>query len=465
MSSRVTKSRSVSAEKGKPGMSNSDQLVSALKGIVGEANVISNPDQLKAYAVDGLIPKAVVSPGSAEEISKVVVYANTEKLSVVPRGNGTKMAAGGVPKKVDIVLSLLRLNKVLEYDVANMSLSVEAGMTLAEVQKKLGNGGKGNFMALDPAHTDKATIGGIIATNASGPRRYIYGTCRDMLLGVKVVSPEGAINSFGGKVLKNVSGYDMTKLMIGSWGSLGIITQITTKLLPLPEASATLLVSLESLTAANAVIKKVIHSVLLPSAIELISAKAAERLGEKAKYLLAFSLEGVAEAVERQATDIADFSKKEGATATKVLKGADDQKFWVRLRDFSDDMAKEFATPIVLKSNFLISKHTELLGVYEKLAQAAGVSAAFVLHAGNGILYTYIFEKADKSGIADLIGKMTAEAAKCEGNLMVDSSPREIKEKISAWGQQRDDQIIMRRLKENLDPNGVLSPGRFVGGI
>jgi glycolate oxidase FAD binding subunit len=465
MSSRVTKIRSVSAEKGKPGMSNSDQVVSALKGIVGEANVISNPDQLKAYAVDGLIPKAVVSPGSAEEISKVVVYANTEKLAVVPRGNGTKMAAGGVPKKVDIVLSLLRLNRVLEYDVANMSLSIEAGITLAEVQKKLGNGGKGNFLALDPPQSEKATVGGIIATNASGPRRYLYGTSRDMLLGVKVVSPEGAITAFGGKVLKNVSGYDMTKLMIGTWGSLGIITQITAKLLPLPEVSSTLLVSLEDLAAANAIIRKVMHSVLLPSAIELISGKAAERLGEKSKYLLAFSLEGVAEAVERQSTEIADLSNREGAISTKILKGADDQKFWIRLRNFSEDMAKEFSTPIVLKSNFLISKHTELLGTYEKLAQAAGINASFVLHAGNGILYTYIFEKADRSGIVELIGKLTAEAVKCEGNLMVDSGPREIKEKISAWGQLRDDQVVMRRLKEKLDPKGVLNPGRFVGGI
>jgi glycolate oxidase FAD binding subunit len=375
------------------------------------------------------------------------------------------MAAGGVPKKVDIVLSLLRLNRVLEYDVANMSLSIEAGITLAEVQKKLGVGGKGNFLALDPPHSEKATIGGIVAANASGPRRYLYGTSRDMLLGVKVVSPEGAITAFGGKVLKNVSGYDMTKLMIGTWGSLGIITQVTAKLLPLPEVSSTLLASLDDLTAAHAIIRKVIHSVLLPSAIELIGGKAVERLGEKTKYLLAFSLEGVAEAVDRQATEIADLSNREGATATKILKGADDQRFWVRLRNFSDDMAKEFTTPIVLKSNFLISKHTELLGTYEKLAQAAGINAAFILHAGNGILYTYIFEKADRSGIAELICKLTAEAVKYEGNLVIDSSPREIKDKISAWGQQRDDQVVMRRLKEKLDPKDILNPGRFVGGI
>ena len=262
-----------SAGKGKPSMSNLDQLGSALKGIVGEANVVQNPDQLKAHAVDGLVPKAVVSPGSVEEVSKVLIYANAEKLTVVPRGNGSMMASGGIPKKVDIVLSLLRLNRIVDYDIANLSLSVQAGITLAEVQKKLANGGKGNFLPLDPPHTEKATIGGIIATNASGPKRYLYGTARDLLLGLKVVSPNGDIVSFGGKTMKNVSGYDMTKLMIGTWGGLGIITEITTKLLPLPESSATLLASFNNLAAVGLFVRKIIHSVLLPSAVDLIDGR------------------------------------------------------------------------------------------------------------------------------------------------------------------------------------------------
>ena len=294
-------------------MSNLDQIVSALKGMVGEKNVVYNPDQLKVYAVDGVMPKVVVNPGSAEEVSKVLMYANAEKLAVVPRGNGSMMAAGGIPPKMDIVLSLLRLNRITDNDVANLSLSVEAGMTLAQVQKKLANGGKGSFVPLDPPHTEKATLGGIIATNASGPKRYLYGTARDLMLGLKAVSPNGDIVSFGGKTMKNVSGYDMIKLLIGSWGSLGIITEITTKVLPLPEASATVLATFDNLAAVGPYIRKIVHSVLLPSAIELINGKAAERLDEKANYLLAFSLEGVVEAVDRQVAEISDSAKKEGA--------------------------------------------------------------------------------------------------------------------------------------------------------
>ena len=187
-------------------MSNSNQLASALKEMVGEANAIQDPDQLKAYALDGMTPKAVVSPGSVEEVSKLLAYASTEKLAVVPRGNGTKMAQGGVPRKLDVVLSVLRINRITEHDVPNLSLSVEAGITLSAVQEKLAGTGKGSFLPLDPPYTEKATIGGIIATNGSGPRRYIYSTARDLLLGLKVVSPNGDIVAFGGKTVKNVSG-------------------------------------------------------------------------------------------------------------------------------------------------------------------------------------------------------------------------------------------------------------------
>lgn len=444
-------------------MSNVNQLAFALKQMIGEANVIQDPDRIKAYAVDGMTPKAVVSPGSVEEVSKLLAYASSEKLAVVPRGNGTKMAQGGVPRKLDVVLSMLRINRITEHDVPNLSLSVQAGMTLSAVQEKLAATGKGSFLPLDPPYTEKATIGGIIATNGSGPRRYLYSAARDLLLGLKAVSPNGDIVAFGGKTVKNVSGYDMTKLMIGSWGALGVITEITTKLLPLPEASATLLVSFENLAKAGALTRKVLHSALLPSAMELMDGKAASQLGEKGKYLVAFNLEGVGEAVERQVAEIGEMGKKEGAIDTKILKGQEERTFWLRVRDF----ALATKAPVILKSNFVISKQAEILGNYEKMAQAAGIGSAFIGHAGNGILTSYILENgvAKMDPLIDLIGKFTAEAVKHDGNLVVESCPSELKAKISVWGQPRTDYVVMRRLKEKVDPVGVLNPGRFVGGI
>jgi len=444
-------------------MSNTNQLASHLKEIVGEANVIQDPDQLGAYAVDGLAPRAVVSPGNVEEISKLLAYANAEKLAVVPRGNGTKMATGGIPRKLDLVLSMLRINRITEHDVPNLSLSVEAGITLEAVQQKLAGTGKGSFLPLDPPYVDKGTIGGIIATNGSGPRRYLYSSARDLLLGLKAVLPNGDVVAFGGKTVKNVSGYDMTKLMIGSWGALGVITEITTKLLPLPEASATLLASFDDLSKAGSLTKKVLHSVLLPSAMEVMDANAAGKLGQKARYLVAFSLEGVAEAVDRQVAEIGEMAKRAGAGDGKVLTGADDGAFWRRVRD----MALTAGASVILRSNFVISKQAEILGNYERWAQASGIGCAFIGQAGNGILTSYILENGveKRDSVIDLIGKFTAEAAKHSGNLIVEAAPRDLKEKVSVWGRPRSDYGVMRRLKEEMDPVGVLNSGRFVGGI
>jgi FAD/FMN-containing dehydrogenase len=269
--------------------------------------------------------------------------------------------------------------------------------------------------------------------------------------------------AFGGKTVKNVSGYDMTKLMIGSRGVLGVITEITTKLLPLPEASATLLASFGDLAKAGSLTRKILHSALLPSAMELMDGRAAGRFGEKARYLVAFSLEGVGEAVERQVAEIGELAKREGAIDTKVLKGEDERTFWILVRDF----ALNSAAPIILRTNVVISKLPEILGHYETMAQAAGVDCALIGHAGNGILTSYIldYDAAKMAPVVDLIGKFTDEAAKHEGNLIVESSPRDLKERVSVWGRPRSDDVVMRRLKGTVDPGSVLNPGRFVGGV
>jgi FAD/FMN-containing dehydrogenase len=206
-------------------------MLSKLKEIVGEAHVIHDPDELIASAVDGKVPSAIVSPGTIDEVSRIVAYANAERLSIIPRGNGTKMGMGDIPKKADLVLCTGRLNRITDRDCDNSTLSVESGVTLNEVQRDLE--GRGYFLPLDPPFTDKATLGGIVATNSSGPKRLLHGTARDLITGIKAVFPNGDIVVSGGKTVKNVSGYDMVKLLIGSFGTLGIICEITFNLLPL----------------------------------------------------------------------------------------------------------------------------------------------------------------------------------------------------------------------------------------
>ena len=456
-------------------MPKTDGLFIRLREMIGEAHVIQDPDQLKAYAIDGKKPKVVVTPATIDEVSRVVAYASQEHRAIVPRGNGSKMKMGGIPKKMDIVLSTRRLNRITDRDCENLTLSAESGLTLGEVQQGLAKVGKGYFLPLDPPFTDQATLGGIVATNSSGPKRLLYGSARDMMIGAKAVFPNGDVVVSGGKTVKNVSGYDMCKLLIGSYGTLGILCEMTFKLLPLPEKEATLGLSFAVLEGADGFVRELRASQLIPSSIEILNGLAVQKMRysismpPNGNYLVAVGLEGVAESIERQVSEMSEMGKKHGTLEAVTLDAEKHQAFWVALRDFSSRLTDEDSNVISMKSNFLISKCGDVLGSYEKIARGLGIHCAFISHAGNGILYSHALpgksfrSKADS--FVELIEKLTAEAAKNGGGLVVESSPPSIKKKVDVWGQSRSDYLVARRLKEQIDPAGILNIGRFVGGI
>ena len=456
-------------------MSKIDKLIPKLGEIVGESYVIQDPDKLKAYAIDGKKPKVIVFPKTIDEVSKVVAYANQQHLTVIPRGSGTKMGMGGIPKKIDIILSTSQLNRITDSDCENLTLSAECGITLKEVQKSLAKVGKGYFLPLDPPYTEKATLGGIVATNSSGPKRLLYGTARDMIIGTKAVFPNGDIVISGGKTVKNVSGYDMCKLLIGSYGTLGILCEMTFKLLPLPEKEATLLLSFARIEETDGFVHELRGSQLIPSSIETLNAVAVQKMKysmsmpPNGNYLVAVGLEGVAESIDRQIFEMGEVGKKYGVLDAVTLDSERHQAFWISIRDFAERLTETYANLICLKSNVLISKIGETLGSYEKIARESGIDCAFICHSGNGIVYSYILpEKNFQSKIEsfiELIGKLTSEAVRNEGNLVVESSPLLIKKKVEVWGQSRSDYLVVRRLKEQIDPVGILNRGRFVGGI
>jgi glycolate oxidase FAD binding subunit len=449
--------------------------LSRLKEIIGESYVIQDPDMLKAYVIDGKKPKVIVSPKTIDEVSKVIAYANQQHLTVIPRGSGTKMGMGGIPKKIDIILSTSQLNRITDSDCENLTLSAECGITLKEVQKSLAKVGKGYFLPLDPPYTEKATLGGIVATNSSGPKRLLYGTARDMIIGSKAVFPNGDIVVSGGKTVKNVSGYDMCKLLIGSYGTLGILCEMTFKLLPLPEKEATLLLSFARIEEADGFVRELRGSQLIPSSIETLNAVAVQKmkysisLPPNGNYLVAVGLEGVAESIDRQIFEMSEIGKKYGVLDAVTLDSEKHQAFWIAIRDFAERLTETYANLICLKSNVLISKIGETLGSYEKIARELGIDCAFICHSGNGILYSYTLPgknfRSKIESFVELIGKLTSEAVRNEGNLVVESSPLLIKKKMEVWGQSRSDYLVVRRLKEQIDPAGILNRGRFVGGI
>ncbi len=450
-----------------------DGLFIRLKEMIGESYVIQDPDKLKTYAIDGKKPKAVVTPGTIDEVSRVVALANQQRFAILPRGNGTKMEMGGIPKKADIVLSTGRLNRITDRDCENLTLSAECGLTLGEVQRELAKVGRGYFLPLDPPFTEKATLGGIVATNSSGPKRLLYGTARDMIIGMKAVFPNGDVVVSGGKTVKNVSGYDMCKLLIGSFGTLGILCEMTFKLLPLPEKEATLGLSFAALEDADGFVRELRGSPFIPSSIEILNGLAARKTGysmlPNGNYLVAIGLEGVAESIDRQVSEISEMGKRHGTLETVTLDSEKHQAFWTALRDFSARLTDEYSNVISMKSSFLISKCGEVLGSYEKIAQGLGMDCAFLSHAGNGILYSHVLPgksfRTKVDSFVELIEKLTAEAGKNGGGLVVESSPLSIKKKVDVWGQSRSDYVVARRLKEQIDPAGILNVGRFVGGI
>jgi glycolate oxidase FAD binding subunit len=454
-------------------MSNNEKLVSKLKEIVGEANVTEDPEKLKALAVDGLIPKVWVAPGTIEETSKVVAYACAEKLAVIPMGSGTKMTLGGIPKKFDILLSTKRMNRYNDYDIANLTVGVESGVTLAEIQAKLAGEGRGYFIPLDPQHTQGATVGGIVATNDSGAKRFLYGGNRDFILGIKAVMPNGDIVVSGGKAVKNVAGYDMTKLMIGSMGAIGIICEITFRITPKPDAEATLLFPFNGLKEGAGFLRKLLHSKYYPASLELINAKMAAGLKETSalngKYIAAIALDGIEEWVARLKTDLSEMGRQEGASDVVVLSADAHRDFWIAYRDIADTLAKTDSNIVSLKANFALSKVTEMVGAFEAALKEAGFDCALFCSAGNGILRAAFALGKDpgaKTAVAAaLIGKLTAEAVKNGGNLIVERAPKAIKEKVNVWGQTRSDVVVVRRMKEKQDPAGILNPGRYVGGV
>ncbi len=456
-------------------MSKTDKLFPKLKEMVGEANVIQDPEKLKAYAIDGKKPKVIVSPGTIDEVSKIVAYANQQHFIVIPRGNGTKMGMGGIPKKVNIILSTNRLNRITDSDSENLTLSAESGITLSEVQDSLAKLGRGYFLPLDPPFTNQATLGGIVATNSSGPKRLLYGAARDLIIGTKAVFPNGDMVISGGKTVKNVSGYDMCKLLIGSYGTLGILCEMTFKLLPLPEKEATLSLSFGKLEEADGFVRQLRISQLIPSSIEILNSIAVENMKyprsmpQNGNYLVTVGLEGVTESIGRQVSEMSEMGKKNGVLETMTLDSDKHRAFWIALRNFSQGLSEKYPNFIGLKSNLLISKSGEMLGNYERIARESGIECAFICHAGNGILHSYILPgknfRSRIESFVHFIGGLTSEAVKNEGNLVVESSPLSIKKKVDVWGQSRSDYLMVRRLKGQIDPAGILNTGRFVGGI
>ena len=418
--------------------------------VLGSVSAFSEaPETLARYAVDGITPRAVLFPASEAEVASALRAAAAEGAVVVPWGGGTKQDLGNPIEGADFVLSLERLDQVVEYVPADMTITVQAGMRLAALQALTVS--HGQTVPLDAPRAAQATIGGIVATAASGPRRMAYGGVRDLVLGVRLALADGRVIKAGGKVVKNVAGYDMPKLVIGSLGTLGVITEVSLRLRPRPADTRTLLFGFAGLGEALPAAEAILNSELLPATVTVLSAGATKRLESPGAVSLAVALEETAENNVYQVNRLSQMVHNHAGVET--LTADAESIFWDRVTNYGD----RFGSAIRIKVNTVISGLANQLDATELDGIAYAPSGTVLLYGPpNGV---------DGARTAEMIAARLAEAHAAGGSAVLESAPVALRRQVSVWGPSRPEWKITHGIRKTFDPACILNRGRYVGGI
>ena len=448
-------------------------LAQALAVIVGRENCLL-PAELPLYSVDGLTPQAAVFVQSVEQVAEILRLATREGLAVTVRGGGTAMRQGYAPSRLDVVLLTRKLDRVLEHEPAEMTATVQAGVTLGALNAALAK--HGQVLPLDAPASSRATVGGVLAANTSGPHRAGYRTARDRLIGIQVVDAAGTAVRAGGKVVKNVAGYDLQKAFIGSLGTLGVIVEATFKLSPLPPARFTMVGAFPELPEALAVAHNLLATGLRPTALDLLNARAytsvCNRTGNPTmsdrRYVLAAELAGTAAAVRRMASQTHRAITDGGGKSHPIEEEMAQAEFWRALVDTGVDMAQPAS--MTTRCGVLWAGLPSLVHGFEAIAEGSQLEVGLDVHLTAGVMRGWWWPEGggvpkDDGLLAEAVGTLRKAAGNHSGYLVVESCSPGVKRKADVWGQAGPELAIMRNLKQQFDPQGVLSPGRFVGGL
>ena len=441
-------------------MGNSRALYDELKHIVGESGILREAE-IATYAFDGHVPKVVVLPASVQEIQDVLRFAAKEDLSVMPAGAGTKLGIGNLPEKLDIVLATTRLHGVVEYEPADLTVTVEAGIRLAALQSVLAQ--HRQYLALDPPYADQCTLGGIVATNASGSLRMRYGAARNQVLGLRVVHANGTVVKSGGKVVKNVAGYDLNKLYIGAFGTLGIITEVTLKLSPIPAYEAILTAGFQDVQSTIDTGLKIVSSQILPMFVNLlINIETGVATGAD-KPTLVVGFGGDSETVAWQLARCQGIMEQNGVLGVTISEGESRVHLQETIREFP--VANRDTENVIIKVNLKRTDIAEFAAQVIDTSWARDVQVMALL--GSGILYLSIpvTSETDFRMLANTLTRLRQSATEVCGNLIVETAPPELKQHIDVWGPVGDTLGLMQQVKDRFDAGGLLNPGRFVSGI
>lgn len=436
-----------------------------LQRIVSESGILPE-EQGAAYTFDGYVPKAVVLPTSVQEIQEVLQFAVKQNVSVMPAGAGTKLGIGNLPQKVDVVLSTTRLNSVVEYEPADLTVTVEAGIRLRDLQTELAK--HRQYLVLNPPYADRCTIGGIVATNASGSFRLRHGTARNQVLGLRVVRADGTVVRSGGKVVKNVAGYDLNKLYIGAFGTLGIITEVTLKLSPIPVRQAILTADFQNVQGAVDTGLAIVGSQTLPMFVNLFvnsdpTRRETQGPTDQNKSMLVVGFGGDPETVAWQLTQCQGIMEQNGAVGVTIVEDQPLQHLQETVQEFSADNRN--TEIIVAKLNL---KRTDLAEFASQITEAEWTrDVQMMALLGSGVLYIAIpvASDPDYQSLADALMQLRQTAISKQGNLIIEVAPPELKRHIDVWGSVEGTLSLMKQIKSKFDPVGLLNPGRFISSI
>lgn len=447
-------------------------LASRLGEVVGSGHVTADPASLAPYEVDGLRPSAALQPSAVAEIAEILRLASAERLGVIPVGGRTHLHIGMPPHPYDLALDLSAMKRVLAFEPQDLTLGVEAGITYAELDRTLRE--KGQFLPLAPPLAQHATVGGMVAAAADTPFRYAHGTARDLLLGIEFVTGEGTVSKSGGRVVKNVTGYDLHKLFIGSLGTLGVITRLNFRTFPLPPAQKIFVAAFADASGALALCRAIAKSPLQPRILDVLDAGAADLFAvREASFLARNSWLVVIEAaghdavLERHGRDLAAMSKETRASDFVAVEKSQRDQLFTCLCEFSRLAVGATASAVIFRIASLPSALPALLDGMRKLADAHALSCAILIRA-LGVVYLALLPPAGPKIFPELISCSREMMDLCvtSGAVpMIERCPLEIKKALSIWPPPGAEHEIAERLKHVFDPCGILSPGRFRGGI
>jgi glycolate oxidase FAD binding subunit len=432
-----------------------EQIVRALSAQVSTDQIILASGHRARVAEQET--RVIVFPRDLAEMAEVLRRAESERWRVIPMGAGTWMEMGNRATAAHLFVSTAQMNRVLEYEPADLTATVEAGCTLAAFNAQAA--GHRQFIPLDPFGDERSTLGAIIATASAGTLRAAYGTPRDWVIGMRVAHADGQITKAGGKVVKNVAGYDLCKLYTGSYGTLGMIGELSFKLRALPASERTIVCGESDVDSLCALVARILDSDLQPSAVELFAPQAVQ-LGTFANHRWVLALRFLAE-LETIEAEEKEFAQYAGARPWTMLGEADAEQLW---RDYRDnELAPQWAYS--LRLSVLPADLAPMLQEIERLAPGATIRA----HAANGVIRIHAesgwLETLKTAQRPRRLSELRAAAQARGGQMVILRAPDEVKEKLDVWGEVGTTARLMRELKKKFDPHALLNPGRFVAGI